>query len=469
MLAGGPSEVKPDNISNGSESVTVPSPAPTISNLTLAGKEEEEEPAIPDSGLDPKDEENQIEIQQNDPNSPLYSVKRFEDLGLKEELLQGIYGMKFNKPSKIQESSLPMILSNPPRNLIAQAHNGSGKTACFVLGMLSRVDSTVAAPQALCVVPTRELARQTMEVAQRMGKYTPITYYLAVKEDRGPEGTFGGKRNVTEQVVIGTVGTVKMLIERRMMNTASMKLFVLDEADEMLDTQGFGDDSIRIRKAMPRSCQMLLFSATYADHVAQFAAKMAGTETNVIKVKREQLSLEGVKQMFIDCQRPERRFTILSDMYALLTIGQSIIFVNTRDTAQELARRMRQAEHTVSLLMGGDMSMKDRDDIIDDFRRGQSKVLITTNVLSRGIDISQVTLVINYDVPFNKHGKPDPETYLHRIGRTGRFGKKGAAITFICDHKSRQAIQFLQQFFNKPITEVPADKIEDLETKLKEK
>eukprot|EP00741_Cyanophora_paradoxa_P017745 tig00000203_g17139.t1 len=401
-------------------------------------------PPPEDHGLDPEDETAELRVQQNDPNSPLYSVKKFEELGLKQELLDGIYGMGFSKPSKIQEASLPIILAEPPRNLIGQAHNGSGKTACFALGMLSRVDTSLNQPQALCVVNTRELARQIMEVAQKMGKFTKITYFLAVPQSRteGPPP----RMRVDQQVVIGTPGTVMNLIKKNLLSTRSIKIFVLDEADEMLDTQGFGDDSIRIKKMLPRNCQSLLFSATYPERVATFAVKLI-PDASIISVKREKLSIEGIKQLYIDCGSEPRRFEILSEIYALLTIGQSIIFVNRRETAQDVSRKMRAAGHTVSVLHGtsSEMTAEDRDKTIDDFRTGKTKVLITTNVLSRGIDISQVSLVINYDMPFDKY-----------------------AIAFVYDENSRRCLQEIEKFYNRPIRAVQYENLENLEKILKE-
>lgn len=210
-----------------------------------------------------------------------------------------------------------------------------------------------------------------------------------------------------------------------------------------------------------------------------------------IRLKRKQLTLEGIQQLYIDCKNDKGRFTVLSDIYGYLSVGQSIIFVQvrqthqfffflivltyptslfalqTRNTATELTKQMLAAGHTVSLLHGGeDMSSAQRDKVIDDFRDGRTKVLITTNVLARGIDIPQVMLVINYDLPLNQDGKPDTETYLHRIGRSGRFGKKGIAINFVYDQQSMRNLKLMEEFFGRPINQFDANKIENIQPML---
>lgn len=180
--------------------------------------------------------------QQADPNSPLYSVKSFDELGISQELLKGIYSMKYQKPSKIQERALPLLLQNPPRNMIGQSQSGTGKTAAFVLTMLSRVDFSVDAPQALALAPSRELARQIMDVVQEMGKYTNVKTAFAI-----PDAVTAGTK-IDAQIVVGTPGKTFDLIKKKAIDTKNIKVFVLDEADNMLDQQGLGEQSIRVKK-----------------------------------------------------------------------------------------------------------------------------------------------------------------------------------------------------------------------------
>nr|3FMO_B Chain B, ATP-dependent RNA helicase DDX19B [Homo sapiens] len=229
------------------------------------------------------DNTNQVEVLQRDPNSPLYSVKSFEELRLKPQLLQGVYAMGFNRPSKIQENALPLMLAEPPQNLIAQSQSGTGKTAAFVLAMLSQVEPANKYPQCLCLSPTYELALQTGKVIEQMGKFYPeLKLAYAVRGNKLERG-----QKISEQIVIGTPGTVLDWCSKlKFIDPKKIKVFVLDEADVMIATQGHQDQSIRIQRMLPRNCQMLLFSATFEDSVWKFAQKVV-PDPNVIKLKRE--------------------------------------------------------------------------------------------------------------------------------------------------------------------------------------
>lgn len=418
------------------------------------------------------DETSRVEVLQADPTTPYVAATSFEEIGLAQDLLKGVYHMKFAKPSKIQATSLPMILSpdGDYKNLIAQGHNGSGKTACFVLGILSRIDYAKQCTQGLCLVPTRELARQIVDVIESLGKYTKVTTKLAVKATEEEKKAARTAREdsmgiLTEHVVVGTPGKVMELIKKRRLDTSAMKILVLDEADEMVDTQGMGDQTIRIKRQLPRGVQVLLFSATYADEVRGLASKLAPS-ANQITVKRETLSLDKIQQYYIDTGSKDERFTVLTEIYELLNVGQSIIFVRTRHDAASLANRMRTQDHAVSLLYGGEMTPEERDRVIDEFRAGTTKVLITTNVLSRGVDVLAVSVVINYDLPTDKSGHlADPETYLHRIGRTGRFGRKGIAVNFVFDEESKRILHDLEKYYSKTITRV--EDVEELQDRIR--
>ncbi|KAG0023074.1 RNA helicase required for poly(A+) mRNA export [Entomortierella chlamydospora] len=391
--------------------------------------------------------------QQADANSPLYSAKSFEDLGLHEDLLKGIYNMKFAKPSKIQERALPLLLQNPPRNMIAQSQSGTGKTAAFALTILSRINYDLKAPQALVMSPSRELARQTMEVIQEMGKFTQVTTCQAIKDEALPP-------KVTAHVIVGTPGTVTDLIKRRVLDPKNIRLYVLDEADNMLDLQNLGEQSRQLKKFLPRDCQIVLFSATWADRVRKFAEEIA-PNANQITLKPEELSVDGIKQFYVDCrsqmrENKNRKYDILVGLYSLLTVSQSIIFVKRRDTADEIAQRMSEKHHAV-VSLHGKLEAAQRDEVIDSFRAGKSKVLITTNVIARGIDIANVNMVVNYDMPTDQYGRPDPETYLHRIGRTGRFGRTGVSVNFIHDDRSMGVMRDIEAHFDRKMIQLPED------------
>lgn len=398
---------------------------------------------------------------QADPNSPLYSVKSFEELGLSPELLKGLYAMKFNKPSKIQEKALPLLISDPPKNMIGQSQSGTGKTAAFSLTMLSRVDVNDPNTQCICLSPTRELARQTLEVITTMGKFTKVTTQLAVPQ------AMERNQGTHAHIVVGTPGTVLDLMRKNLMSTSKVKVFVLDEADNMLDGQGLAAQCIRVKKALPTSCQLVLFSATFPSEVRKYAEKFV-PNANSLELKQEELNVDAIKQLYMDCDSEQHKAEVLSELYGLLTIGSSIIFVKTKKTANFLYAKMKSEGHACSILHS-DLDNSERDKLIDDFREGRSKVLITTNVLARGIDIATVSMVVNYDIPVDKDDKPDPSTYLHRIGRTGRFGRVGVAVSFVHDKKSYEDLEKIRSYFNDiEMTRVPTDDWDEVEKIVKE-
>ncbi|KAJ1072680.1 hypothetical protein K5549_011906, partial [Capra hircus] len=325
------------------------------------------------------DNTNQVEVLQRDPNSPLYSVKSFEELRLKPQLLQGVYAMGFNRPSKIQENALPLMLAEPPQNLIAQSQSGTGKTAAFVLAMLSQVEPANRHPQCLCLSPTYELALQTGKVIEQMGKFYPeLKLAYAVRGNKLERG-----QKISEHIVIGTPGTVLDWCSKlKFIDPKKIKVFVLDEADVMIATQGHQDQSIRIQRMLPRNCQMLLFSATFEDSVWKFAQKVV-PDPNIIKLKREEETLDTIKQYYVLCNSRDEKFQALCNIYGAITIAQAMIFCHTRKTASWLAAELSKEGHQVALL-SGEMVVEQRAAVIERFREGKEKVLVTTNVCARG-------------------------------------------------------------------------------------
>ncbi|KAJ7807525.1 P-loop containing nucleoside triphosphate hydrolase protein [Mycena leptocephala] len=358
-------------------------------------------------------------------------------------LLRGIYDMGFSKPSKIQERALPLLLANPPTNMIGH-----------------RVDFTKNTTQAVCLAPSRELARQIISVVVSMGKFTAVQTEYATKDnlarDSGP---------ITAHIVVGTPGTMTDLMRKRIINVADIKVFVLDEADNMLGQDGLGDQTLRVKNMLPRDhpVQILLFSATFPDHVRSFASKSAPA-SNKIELQKEELSVAGIRQFYMDCKNEENKYDILVRLYALLTVGQSIIFCQGHKVAS----------------LHGEKDPAERDAIIDNFRDGREKVLIATNVIARGIDILQVNMVVNYDLPLmyerNSGGggegghfdKPDIETYIHRIGRTGRFGRRGISINFVHDKKTWLQMEQIEKATSRKIMRIETNDVDEMEEKMKE-
>ncbi|KAI2777417.1 DEAD-domain-containing protein [Daldinia loculata] len=387
------------------------------------------------------DVEVQLSDLQKDTENPLGSAHTFEELGLPAEVLKGLSALRFQKPSKVQEKALPLMLADPPQNMIAQSQSGTGKTAAFVTTVLSRVDHTKPSqPQALLLAPSRELARQIQMVIGHIGQFLPNLAIAAAIP-----GAIPRDGRVDKSIVVGTPGTVMDLIRRRQFDVSQLRLLVIDEADNMLDQQGLGDQCTRVKNMLPKSIQILLFSATFPDKVMKYATAFA-PNANMIKLKVQELTVKGISQMYMDCPSESDKYEILCKLYGLMNIGSSIIFVKTRDSATQIQQRMASDGHKVSVLHGA-YEGSERDALLEEFRTGKSKVLITTNVLARGIDVSTVSMVINYDIPMKGVGDSmhDTETYLHRIGRTGRFGRVGVSITFISDKKSFDALNAIAQ------------------------
>jgi ATP-dependent RNA helicase DDX19/DBP5 len=394
-----------------------------------------------------------LRVIQADQSSHLSSAKTFQELNLPKHLLDALFAMGFDRPSAIQEEALPRILADPPRNLIGQAQSGSGKTAAFTLGMLYRIIvDTPATTQALCVTPTRELAVQIMEKAVKpmAANMTGLKIELAIAGANVERGS-----TLDAHLVVGTPGKIVDWLKRRLISPKTIKVFVLDEADHMVDEGGHRANSLLIKKQLSNHCQSLFFSATFPEEVVKFATKMVDKPDKIlIEDGPEFLVLDVIKQLWIDTREYDGgKLAFLADIYSLLTIGQSIVFVGTVRDAEMVQQTLTNNGFVCSVLHGrveGAM----RDVTMDAFRNGESSVLITTNVLARGVDVDNVCLVINYDIPCDKNGNPDFETYLHRIGRTGRFGRKGTAINLVNDDQSLHLLSAIEKYFAKGGTEM---------------
>jgi ATP-dependent RNA helicase len=365
----------------------------------------------------------------------------FDGMGLREELLRGIYAYGFEKPSAIQQRAIKPAIQG--RDLIAQSQSGTGKTAVFCIAILQTLDSTSNETQALALSPTRELAEQTQKVCLALGDYMSVQCHACI----------GGKSigedirrlDYGVQVVSGTPGRVFDMIRRRNLRTRALKMLVVDEADEMLN-QGFKEQIYDIYRYLPPTTQVVLISATMPAEVLEMTRQFMNEPIRVL-VKRDELTLEGIKQFFVAVEKEEWKFDTLCDLYDTLTITQAVIFCNTRRKVDWLTAKMREANFTVSA-MHGDMPQSEREAIMQEFRSGGSRVLIATDVWGRGLDVQQVSLVINYDLPNNR------ELYIHRIGRSGRFGRKGVAVNFVKSDDIR-ILRDIEQYYSTQIDEMP--------------
>ncbi|KAJ3109711.1 translation initiation factor eIF4A [Phlyctochytrium bullatum] len=368
-------------------------------------------------------------------------VDSFDDMSLREELLRGIYAYGFERPSAIQQRAIIPVIKD--HDVIAQAQSGTGKTATFSISVLQKLDMSKKETQALILAPTRELAQQIQKVVVALGDYMNVECHACV-----------GGTNVREDmrrleggahVVVGTPGRVYDMINRGALRAEHIKLFVLDEADEML-SRGFTEQIYNVFQLLPPATQVVLLSATMPADVLEVTKRFMREPIRIL-VKRDELTLEGIKQFYIAVEKEEWKLDTLCDLYDTVTITQAVIFCNTRRKVEWLTDQMKQRDFTVSA-MHGEMTQQERETIMQAFRTGSSRVLITTDLLARGIDVQQVSLVINYDLPSNK------ENYIHRIGRGGRFGRKGVAINFVTNQDIRM-LREIEQFYNTQTEEMP--------------
>ncbi|CAD6574097.1 MAG: translation initiation factor eIF4A [Tremellales sp. Tagirdzhanova-0007] len=368
-------------------------------------------------------------------------VDNFDNMELKPDLLRGVFAYGFERPSAIQQRAIMPIITG--RDCIAQAQSGTGKTATFSISILQRIDTTVKKTQALILAPTRELAQQIQKVVIALGDYLKIDCHACVGGTLVREDI--AKLGEGPHVVVGTPGRVFDMINRGALKTDSVKMFCLDEADEMLST-GFKDSIYEIFQLLPAETQVVLLSATMPPDVLEVTKKFMRDPIRIL-VKRDELTLEGIRQFYIAVEKEDWKLDTLCDLYETVTITQAVIFCSTRRKVDWLTQKLHEREFTVSA-MHGDMDQGQREVIMKEFRSGSSRVLIATDLLARGIDVQQVSLVINYDLP------PSKENYIHRIGRGGRFGRKGVAINFVTTDDVKM-LREIETFYHTQVVEMP--------------
>ena len=368
---------------------------------------------------------------------------KFDDLEIKSNLLRGIFGNGYETPSAIQQKAIKPLIDG--RDLIAQAQSGTGKTATFSIGVLERIDNTRDVTQAIILAHTRELALQIEGVIKNLSKYMNITINLSV-------GGTTVRNNIDEllnnpHIIIGTPGRVLDMINKKALDTKYLKVMILDEADEML-SKIFSNQIYDIFRFLPNNIQVGLFSATMTTEFFRLSKCFMRNPVKIL-VKNEDLTLEGISQYRINLEHNEYKFDTLCDIYDMCSISQTIIYCNSRTMVEDLFRRLCDANFSAECIHG-DLSQDERNKIMEEFRNGTCRILISTDLLSRGIDIQQVSLVINYDIPNNI------ESYIHRIGRSGRFGRKGTAINFVTRYDVKK-ISEIEEYYNTIVDELPAD------------
>lgn len=368
-------------------------------------------------------------------------VDTFEALGISDNLLRGIFNYGFEKPSAIQQRGIKPILDG--HDTIGQAQSGTGKTATFAIATLHLIDFANMQCQALILVPTRELALQIQTVVLALGDFLSVVCHVCIGGTDRKADIERLRRGV--HVVVGTPGRVHDMLERKCLLPDAMKLFVLDEADEML-RRDFKEQIYQVFRQLPANVQVALFSATMPQGILLITNQFMRNPKKIL-IKQEELTLEGIRQFYVLVERDDWKFDTLCDLYETINVVQSIIYCNTRRRVDQLTDQMAAKEFTASS-MHSEMPQKDREDVMKTFRSCSTRVLITTDLLARGIDVQQVSLVINYDLPRQQ------ENYIHRIGRSGRFGRKGVAINF-CTAADMDTLKQIERHYNTQIEEMP--------------
>lgn len=379
-------------------------------------------------------------------NQDIETYNTFEKMNLKDNLLRGIVAYGYEKPSRIQQLAIVPFLQK--RDIIAQAQSGTGKTATFSIAALQNIDEKVKDIQCLILAPTRELASQIYYVITCLSNYMKEVNIVLILGGESVDKNIREIREKKPQILVGTPGRLLHLFEEAYVNPTNINYLIMDEADQMLSE----DFKVQVQKIFQMISSKELYSGLYTATATPEMMSIANQFMNKplkILVEKDQLTLDGIKQFYINVEKETWKFDTLMDLYGNLTIYQMMIYCNSKKSV-ELLKRKLEFNHMPCECIHGRLSSVDRNEIMKKFRTGELRVLITTDLLCRGIDVQQVSLVINYDFPFNI------ESYIHRIGRTGRYGKKGFAINFL-SYDDWDMFKKVEGHYETEIMEMPSD------------
>jgi len=368
----------------------------------------------------------------------------FDEMELGDPISRGIYTYGFEQPSRIQAMAIvPMKGKN---DILAQSQSGTGKTGAFTIGALSSMDPNIKAPQVLVMCPTRELSQQTERVAKAIGNYMGVKVLSATGGNQLRADIAALKAGA--QFIVGTPGRIFDLICRGELSVDQMRYVILDEADQMLDDLFSEQIKMILNNQFPPSTRLALFSATMPDNVLEMAETYLNNPVRIL-LPPDEVTLDGIKQYYIQLDREDWKLPTFLDLYQQITVNQALIYVNKRQKAEWLAKQLAAQGFSLEFIHG-EMDVAERKKRMDDFRSGQTRVMISTDLLARGIDVQQVSLVINYEMPIQR------ENYVHRIGRSGRYGKKGAAINLVFGDEMN-AVKDIMEHYSTVINELPDD------------
>ena len=378
---------------------------------------------------------------------------KFEELNIDERILRAIEDMGFEETSPIQTQAIPAVCEGI--DVVGQAQTGTGKTAAYTIPMLMKIDPQIKKPQAIVLCPTRELAVQVAEEIRKLAKYMSDIKVLPV---------YGGQEIVRQikslktgvQIIVGTPGRVMDHMRRKTVKFDNINMVILDEADEMLD-MGFREDMETILTETPQDRQTVMFSATMPKAIMDIARNFQ-KEARVIKVVRKELTVSNIEQFYYEV-RPKNKTEVLCRLIDIYNPRLSVVFCNTKRQVDELISELKGRGYFADGIHG-DMKQQQRDRVMDDFRSGNVDILIATDVAARGIDVDDVDMVFNYDIP------QDEEYYVHRIGRTGRAGRSGMALSFISG-KEVYKLKDIERYCKTKILAKPVPSLDDVKnTKL---
>lgn len=368
----------------------------------------------------------------------------FDEMGLADELIRGIYSYGFESPSKIQQVAI--VPMSKHTDILAQSQSGTGKTGAFTIGALSVLDPSIKAPQFLVICPTRELSQQTERVASSLGHYHNMKVLSATGGNQLRSDINALKAGA--QFIVGTPGRIFDLIRRGDLCVDHVKYVILDEADQMLEDLFAEQIKAILDNKFPSSTRLALFSATMPQNVLEIAENYLNNPVRIL-LPPDEVTLDGIKQYYVNLDREDWKLPALLDLYQQVAVNQALIYVNKRQKAEWLAKQL--ASHGFTLeYIHGEMEVAERKKRMEDFRAGSVRVLISTDLLARGIDVQQVSMVINFELPIQR------ENYIHRIGRSGRYGKKGVAINLVCGEEIK-TMKEIEKHYSTVIAELPED------------
>jgi translation initiation factor 4A len=387
---------------------------------------------------------NEISTTANTESTTPDTINSWDELECKTDVLRGIYAYGFENPSPIQKQGiLPLIQG---KDIIAQAQSGTGKTGCFVIGALELIDDSEKGPQIIIIAPTRELSQQIKKVVDSIGS---LMSNLKTELLIGGVSSENNAKSLREspQIVIGCPGRVYDMIQRKHLSTQYIKTIIIDEADEML-SPGFKEQIYNIFQKLPSNVQVALFSATMPNEIYNLTGKFMRDPVKIL-VKTEMLTLDGIGQYYINLTDDTEKYDTLKDLFSVISVSQCIIYCNSVNRVSDLYDAMSRDNFPVCRIHSN-MDKEERHKNYNDFINGTFRVLISSNLTARGIDIQQVSTVINFDIPSCVN------TYLHRIGRSGRWGRKGTGINFVTKRDFKR-LKEIETFYNTEINELPAD------------